>query len=169
MGNKQLIQGDLGVIEKIEELSGYEVRPVGPLHGSKGARSGTSQMLSSLSGHSSMEGFSIETTKHIFVVLIDDQSSCCESWGHIHSADDINEFVGAKLSKVRLTDKALNSIIVERHGHAEYGFDGGGIQFVDFLTDRGKLQLAVYNSHNGYYGHGIVIAVDEKPLHEDTL
>jgi len=47
--------------------------------------------------------------------------------------------------------------------------DGGGICFVDFITTNGTFQLAVYNSHNGYYGHGIVVAIDEKIVHDDTL
>lgn len=29
--------------------------------------------------------------------------------------------------------------------------------FVDIKTDCGTLQLAVYNSHNGYYGHEVLI------------
>jgi len=148
---KSLLSGDLGTIKSIEEVSGYTVRPIGPMEGSRGSRAGFSQMISALSGHTSMEGFRVETDKHVFLVLIDDQSSCCESWGHVHSADRLEDFVGAALSEVRLTDTALNTTIIERHGHAKYGFDGGGIQPMDFVTDRGKLQLAVYSSQNGYY------------------
>lgn len=151
MTNKELTCGDLGTIEAVEDLAGYHVRPIGPMHSA------------------SMEGFRVRTSKHVFLVLIDNEQSCCESWGHIHSADDLADFLGAGLTEVRLTDTACNTQIIERSGSGKYGFDGGGIQFVDFITNKGKLQLAVYNSHNGYYGHGIVVAVDDVPLHEDTL
>lgn len=163
------IEGKLGKIVSIEEVSGYQVRPIGTIEGQGGARAGFSQMLSMLGGHTTMEGFKVVTDLHEFLVLIDDQSSCCESWGHIHSADELSDFIGAELAEVRLTDTALNSLIVERSGVGKYGWDGGGIQFVDFITNQGKLQLAVYNSHNGYYGHGIVFAVDNVPFAEDTL
>lgn len=43
------------------------------------------------------------------------------------------------------------------------------IQFVDFVTSRGTFQLAVYNSHNGYYGHGIIVAKDDEILLNETL
>ena len=48
-------------------------------------------------------------------------------------------------------------------------FHFGGIQFVDFVTDRGTFQLAVYNSHNGYYGHGILVLKNDEVLLEDDL
>lgn len=161
---------DLGIILTIEEVKDFDCRPVGPSEGSKGARAGLSQMLGFLVGHSSMEGFRVLTDKHEILVLIDGQQSCCEDWGYIHSEENLTDYVGAKLIELRLTDTALNSRIIERHGHGgEYGFDDGGIQFVDLTTSKGKLQLAVYNAHNGYYGHGIVVAVDKVPIMEDTL
>lgn len=166
---KSLKAGNLGKIQEIEELHGYQARPIGPIEGSRGSSVGFSQLIGMLSGHTTMDGYRVRTTMHEFLVLIDNQQSCCESWGHVHSADDLQDYIGAKLTEVRLTDTALNSTILERTGCDEYGFDSGGIQFVDFVTSRGKLQLAVYNSHNGYYGHGIVVAVDNQPLAEDTL
>lgn len=169
MADKILAQNGLGTITAIEELSDFRARPIGPMEGSQGARAGMSQMIGALSGHTSMQGFRVVTDEHELLVLIDDERSCCESWGSVHSADDLGYYVGAALREVRLTDTALNQTIVDRHGCGEYGFDGGGIQFVDLDTSAGKLQLAVYNSHNGYYGHGIVVALDLQSLSEDTL
>jgi len=83
------------------------------------------------------------------------------------SEDEPADYIGAELLKVELTDVALNKEKVEKT--AQYGFDGGGIQFVDFVTTKGVFQLAVYNAHNGYYGHGIALAVGDTVLHEDTL
>lgn len=161
-------QIDFGIITSITELHGFQIEPITPSTGSGGVQAGMSQLIGMLGGHSSMEGYKIETGKHAIYVLIDDQQSCCESWGYIHSEEsDLSGFVGAHIIGVRLTDTALNTLITERGG--EYGFDEGGIQFVDFITSRGKFQLAVYNAHNGYYGHGIVIAIDDRVVASDTL
>lgn len=152
MESKILAEG-LGIITEIEELEGYQLRP----------------SMSPTAAFWRSEGFRVRTDQHELLVLIDDSQWCCESWGYIHSTDDLQEFIGAELSTIRLTDTALNATIIDRHGQGEYGFDGGGIQFIDLDTSKGKLQLAVYNAHNGYYGHGIVVALDELPLAEDTL
>lgn len=113
-----------------------------------------------------MEGYKV-STKHISVrVLIDSFQSCCESWGYISSDDDFTPFIGAILKEVKLTDVALNQQVVDDTGYYD---EGGGIQFVDFVTSRGTFQLAVYNAHNGYYGHGILVALGEDILCNDTL
>lgn len=169
MSDKEIHARDLGVIQKIEKVENLNLRPIGPMVGSNGAQAGFSQMTGLLGGHSSMDGYRVETDRHTVLVLIDSSQDCCESWGYVDSAENLNDFVGGELREIVLTDTALNAVIVERHQQKEYGFDGGGIQFVDFLTSKGKLQLAVYNAHNGYYGHGIVVALDGQPLHEDTL
>ena len=112
------------------------------------------------------EGYKV-STKHISVrVLIDSFQSCCESWGYISSDDDFTPFIGAILKEVKLTDVALNQQVVDDTGYYD---EGGGIQFVDFVTSRGTFQLAVYNAHNGYYGHGILVALGEDILCNDTL
>lgn len=82
-------------------------------------------------------------------VLVDDTSCCCESWGYVCSEDDTSTFIGAAVYKIETTDTGLNSSMVE----AGKGLDGGDIMFVTLYTDKGPLQLAVYNAHNGYYGH----------------
>lgn len=88
--------------------------------------------------------------------------------GLLQSEDDLTAYIGAELREVHLTDTALNKAAVEKSDYYD-GDDGGGIQFVDFVTDRGTFQLAVYNSHNGYYGHGILFAKDDAILLNDTL
>lgn len=155
----------LGTIKQIEVITDFNIKPVAPLNGS-GGRLGMMQMLSVLSGHSSMDGYKIETDIHMFHVLIDNGQSCCESWGYMSSEDDLTQFVGSELLEIRLTDKALNQKVVDE---SEYYNDMGGIQFVDFVTDKGTFQLAVYNAHNGYYGHGILVAKDEEILLNETL
>lgn len=153
-----------GIIQRIEEVHNQGIPPIAPLEGT-GGRLGLAGLVNALSGTGSMDGYEVATDKHTYRVLIDNEDSCCESWGYVASDDDLSAFVGADLREVRLTDVALNSATAE----CATGLDEGGIQFVDFVTDRGALQLAVYNGHNGYYGHGILVAKDDEVLLNDTL
>lgn len=156
---------DLGKITKISKVFDFTIKPVTPLEGTGGSL-GTSQMINALWGHPNTDGYKVETDKHTYYVLIDNEQSCCESWGYFSSEDDLEHYIGAELLEVRLTDKALNTKAVEESG---YYFDKGGIQLVDFITNKGKFQLAVYNAHNGYYGHGILVARDDEIILNDVL
>ena len=155
-----------GIIQRISQVEGQEIRPIAPLEG-KGGRLGFSGMLSALAGSDSMDGYEVVTDQHTYRILISNKQSCCENAGYLASDDDLAPYVGAELREVRLTDTALNTRCVE--GVAPYGWDEGGIQFVDFVTDRGMFQLAVYNAHNGYYGHGVLVAKDDVVLLNETL
>lgn len=93
------------------------------------------------------EGFEIVTNKQRILFGVSNQSSCCESWGHISSEDDLEQFVGAELIEVTRTDTALNTVKLPEY------IDEGGMIFVTFVTSKGPLQFVVYNAHNGYYGH----------------
>jgi hypothetical protein len=111
-------------------------------------------------------GYKITTEMHEFYILINNFQYCCESWGYFYLNDDEQKFVGTELREINLTDMALNKRKVEESGYYE---DSGGIQFIDFVTNKGILQFAVYNAHNGYYGHDIIFAKDEEIFHQDTL
>lgn len=156
----------LGKIKNIEEDFNYKIQPVAKMDG-KGGRLGMSQMINALGGYADMDGYKVETDNHTFFVLIDNSQSCCENWGYMTSEDDLNYYVGAELLEVKVTDTALNQKVLTKMSN-EY-VDAGEIQFVDFITDKGTFQLAVYNSHNGYYGHGIVVAKDNEILLNETL
>lgn len=114
--------------------------------------------------YENFEGFRITTDEQEIWIAIDNGISCCESWGHFSTNDSIDEFIGATLKDIRLVDTSLNLKMIEKK--FEYGFDGGGIIFVNLETDKGTLQFAVYNEHNGYYGHSVVIK--SKQLNEST-
>ena len=108
------------------------------------------------------DGFKIVTSKHTYIILIDNGQCCCEHWGYFSSEDDFSKFIGKQLASVVLTDTALKQEKVEESGYYD---DCGGIQFVDFkMTDGSVLQFAVYNAHYGYYGHSVFIAKDEDIL-----
>lgn len=156
----------LGKIKSIQEVYNYKIQPIAKLEG-EGGRLGMSQMINNLLGYADMDGYKVETENHVIHVLIDNGQSCCESWGYFASEDDTSQYIGAELQEVRLTDTALNQEKVDKSDY--YSGDSGGIQFVDFVTDKGTFQLAVYNAHNGYYGHGIVVAKDNEILCNETL
>lgn len=106
------------------------------------------------SSYGCKEGFCVKTTKQEVLLLIDSYQSCCESFGYfmVDESDDITRFIGAALLDIRLTDDFLKPVDMEIN--TSYG---GGIMFVDLVTDRGVLQFIAYNEHNGYYGHSAVV------------
>lgn len=154
----------LGKIINIEEVVDFAIEPVTNARDDKSL--GMSQMLSLLAGYQNMDGYKVETDKETFHILIDNGQSCCESWGYFSSEDEMDQFIGSELLEIELTDVALNKQKLE---DSDYYEDEGGIQFVDFKTSTGTFQLAVYNGHNGYYGHGIIVARDSEIILEDTL
>ena len=158
----------LGKILSITEVNNLKLSNSGSFNGSNGSRLGMSQMLNAICGYGGYDGYKITTDKHEFLILIDNGQSCCENWGYFYLNDDTEMFIGAKLREVNLTDMALNKQKVEESDYYGGG-DGDDIQFVDFVTNKGVLQFAVYNEHNGYYGHPIIFAKDEEIFHSDTL
>ena len=155
-------------IISIKEIEDFKIESVSSLEGKNGVRLGMAQMISGIFGGDSMDGYEIVTDEHTYRVLIDNGQSCCEDWGYLSSEDDLDKFLGAKLKDIKFTDTALNQKKVS-DTCGTYGFDSGGIIFVDFETTNGVLQLAVYNGHNGYYGHGILVTKDMEILLNETI
>ena len=116
------------------------------------------------------DGYRIVTNKFIFLVLIDNDQVCCEHWGYVTSEDELDRFIGKELMGLRLTDTALASVelAMQKKGFVSSSgcdvFFEGGVQFVDFITRAGTFQLAVYNAHNGYYGHSIMVLQNDTVL-----
>ena len=106
-------------------------------------------------------GFQIVTNKQTITLAIDDEASCCESWGYFLTEDDTEKFIGAELRGVKITDTNRSTrqfFTGWDHEHDfndpnHIGLDDGEVMFVDIQTDRGPLQFVAYNAHNGYYGH----------------
>jgi hypothetical protein len=100
----------------------------------------------------------INTNLQTIEIGISNYQSCCESWGHFESHNDLNYFVDADFLGIRLTDTELiTTDYPNGHGLSNQYVECGGVQFVDIQTSRGVFQVAVYNFHNGYYGHNIWI------------
>lgn len=154
----------LGKVLSIKEVANIGVGNRSNLNG-KGGRLGLSQMLNQLSGGGNKDGYEVKTDKHTWLILIDNGQSCCESWGYISSDDQLDSYIGKEVVSVKLTDKGLNTKMIE----STKTYDGGA-QFVDFnFADGQILQLAVYNSHNGYYGHDILVVRDRKIILQDVV
>lgn len=154
------------LIREIAEVNGLRLGNTG--RDSDKARLGLAQLINSIFGYAEYDGYMVKTTEHEYLILIDNGQCCCESWGYFDSADNTDDFIGKELVSVELTDVALNKEKLEKSGY--YGGEEGGIQFVDFnMADGTVLQFAVYNEHNGYYGHPIIVAKDEKIILQDTL
>ena len=116
------------------------------------------------------DGYKVVTDKHVYHVLISNDQECCENWGYVVSYDNKKYFNDAELLEVRLTDVALDKVRFPEKPPNESGWsDVRGIQFVDFVTTQGVFQIAVYNEHNGYYGHGILLLQDDRVLLDDSV
>lgn len=124
------------------------------------------EFLDSYYGMRCMDGFEVITERNKFQILISNSQNCCERWGYTSTEDDLNDYIGSELFDVTLVDTCINEdIFSEENGFYSYP----DVQFVNFDTSNGLFQLAVYNGHNGYYGHFIVVSKDENILLKDSL
>ena len=108
-----------------------------------------------------MDGFEVVTSEQVIRLGINCHGDCCSSQGYFMSNDDLNDFIGAELLGVEITDEALN----KKKLHEHFSNEDGGIMFVDLKTNKGVLQFVAYNSHNGYYG--TTASIESKQLTDD--
>lgn len=104
----------------------------------------------------SYSGYEIITDKQSIKLSIDNRQACCENWGYFWCNETPQEFVGANLLNITLTDTTLNEAILVRHVDGSHNYEGD-IMFVNIETDQGTLQFVAYNQHNGYYGHTAIV------------
>lgn len=103
------------------------------------------------------DGFEIKTDKGSILIAIDSDQGCCESFGSISSVEDFSKFIGTNILSYRCIDQADYKDCELTKNKAGDFVDVFDCAFVDFMTDKGTLQFAVYNHHNGYYGHHIIL------------
>lgn len=125
-------------------------------------------------------GFLIITNKQCIYILIEGYQKCCENWGYeacknsgiIETQDDLKDFIGSEvLSIERITTENHKSIQIYDKLEEKLKNDCfyyPDTEFVSIKTSNGILQFAVYNSHNGYYGHNIYIVFNQTII-QDTL
>ena len=103
------------------------------------------------------DGYVIKTNVQEIIIGIDNYQSCCEDWGHLTSEDNFDDFIGAELLSVEVVDGEYKS---EKITLSDY-FSVDECIFVNVQTTEGTLQFVLYNSHNGYYGHKVVISSNQ--------
>ena len=93
-------------------------------------------------------------------LAISNERECCEKWGMFISEDNIHDFIGAQINNVTIVDESLKNydIPIIHRGDDRIIYT----TFVNIDTSAGLLQLAVYNMHNGYYGHEVTLKYKTK-------
>lgn len=106
-----------------------------------------------IEGETGYDGLRIEMENGGYVELrIDNDQSCCEVTGAIYADDDLTWFVGANfIGAYMIRDVDFKAISPA---------DEENTMFVDFKTDRGVFQAAVYNIQNGHYGHTATLDIN---------
>ena len=115
------------------------------------------------------DGFKISTSYHNIYILIDSETECCENHGCIMSEDDITDFIGAEILNIYMTDHELKTYDLS------YQIEGDKLDYRDYAmfvnidTSNGPLQFVVYNLHNGYYGHDILIKCEHVSSYDGKI
>ena len=93
----------------------------------------------------SYEGLIIETDKGNIKLVITSGQNCCENWGNLffETPDNISKFIGSTILEVQDID-------IKRDADIDNETQ------LRITTDKGVIQYAIYNEHNGYYSHGII-------------
>lgn len=99
------------------------------------------------------DGYEVITDKQTIEVKIDNASNCCEVWGCFSTNDNLSDFIDAELLDIYVTDEELKTSVYKARDVYIDEDNYPNAMLVTFNTNRGPFQLAVYNSHNGYYGH----------------
>lgn len=118
--------------------------------------------------NSKAEGYKITTNKQNIYILIQGGQQCCEEWGYescsnagiLETKDDFKDFINAELISIESVEpETHNGTSIYNALLEQIGYDRSEIaaEFVNIKTSNGLLQFAVYNCHNGYYGHSIYI------------
>jgi len=101
--------------------------------------------------YSRLSGLKVSTNKGDIMLLISPDSNCCEDYGDmfLETPDDISRFIGAKV--IEISDVTTVN--------CKESYDCGGETQLKIVTNKGVLQYAVYNDHNGYYSHATFLQV----------
>lgn len=109
---------------------------------------------------SDYKGIYITTNKAVLKFEIGADRQCCEYFGYfLYSEFDkpYEHFVGAEIYQIFISnDESENKKvfdITEGVEHSMYDIDAA--VFINVMTSKGKMQVVIYNEHNGYYGHEI--------------
>jgi len=101
------------------------------------------------------DGFRVETDQGSIILAISSSQDCCENFGTVSSADDFADFIGSTILEIKTTGDLITKSVEFDVNYMEEG----GYEFITLETTKGTLQFVVYNMHNGYYGHAVVIEI----------
>lgn len=115
--------------------------------------------------YSNYDGFKIETEDEEIYFVIDNSQQCCENWGtYLYTPEDLREYVGADY--LGYDESSCSEI--ENGLKSEY-VESDEICFLNIHTSKGTIDFAVYNSHNGYYAHAVVLKITNKKTGETSM
>ncbi len=101
------------------------------------------------SHYGNYDGYIITTNQQQIKLGMSERQMCCENWGYYMTEDNLDEFIGANLFDITVTDTNLKT-------HEVKPRYAGETMFVNLATSKGLLQFVCYND-KGCYGHkGIV-------------
>lgn len=109
------------------------------------------------------DGIKIETEDEEIYFVIDNDQQCCENWGkYLYTPEDVKEYIGADYFGYDTeTSNAMMECLKE-----EYIYYPSDVCFLNIHTSKGDIDYAVYNSHNGYYSHAVVLSIKNKKTNE---
>lgn len=118
-------------------------------------------------GWGGYDGVHIKTEKNDIYFLISNGQNCCEDWGYLcsESEDNYKEFIGAEYRGYNSVETDLVKSIKGDYDYAS----SGGTMFLNVKTNKGVLQFAVYNFHNGYYGHKVLKFINGEKIQQEYL
>lgn len=96
---------------------------------------------------------------------ISHDQDCCEEWVYISQADneDVSNYIGAKIRSIEIVDYSVLTQL------EEIGACETDCYFLNVMTTKGELNFAVYNIHNGYYGHRVTMKYDNNEMFSKFL
>lgn len=106
------------------------------------------------------DGYKISTTDGVIEIAVESGTSCCENWGYISSNDNFIDFYGAEILEIKYTRENNKLLETFELKLSEQCLELQDILFITLETTKGTLQFAVYNEHNGYYGHDCYVSCD---------
>ena len=111
-------------------------------------------------GEDHFKGIYIQTNKAVLKFEIDADRQCCEHFGYFSYNEfdkPYEHFIGAEIYQIFISnDKNENQKVFDITENIKHDmYDIKSAVFINIMTSKGKMQIVIYNEHNGYYGHEI--------------
>lgn len=115
--------------------------------------------------YSRYDGFVVETEEEEIYFVIQNGQQCCENWGvYLYTVENLKDYIGAEY--LGYSENSCDQIIKDLE--EEY-VSSNETCFLNIHTSKGDIDFAVYNSHNGYYAHTVILKITNKKTGEVSL